>query len=303
MHAIAHQSARLTAYAFLATILVAAIALELLAHDTGWWQLGVFGMGADLALLAGAGSGLAQGQLHPRAVPLYNAAAPVRGPRRPARRGRHRIARSGLVDRRTRLGLPHRARSRPRLRTAHPRRLPACLASSPRGRARSSPPPAGSSRRRAPRRSPCAASPSASASARRRCTSTFPTSRRSRLRSSRPASRSRPAAFEQALEQAPDDPLGALAAAYREFARRHPHLYRLMTDRPAPRDQLVPGVEARAGLPIYRAAGENPDLARAAWAFAHGMTILELNRAVPARRRPRCRLARRNPGNPRRRIA
>ena len=80
MHAIAHQSARLTAYAFLATILVAAITLELFAHDTGWWQLGVFGMGADLALLAGAGSGLAQGQLHPRAVPLYNALHRFAGP-------------------------------------------------------------------------------------------------------------------------------------------------------------------------------------------------------------------------------
>jgi AcrR family transcriptional regulator len=89
------------------------------------------------------------------------------------------------------------------------------------------------------------------------------------------------AAFEKVLEQSPDDPLGALATAYREFARRHPHLYRLMTDRPLPRDQLVPGVEARAGLPIYRAAGENPDLARAAWAFAHGMTILELNERFP----------------------
>jgi AcrR family transcriptional regulator len=89
------------------------------------------------------------------------------------------------------------------------------------------------------------------------------------------------AAFEEALERAPEDPLGALALAYREFARAHPHLYRLMTDRPLPRDQLVPGVEARASLPLYRAAGEDLDLARAAWAFAHGMTILELNQRFP----------------------
>jgi AcrR family transcriptional regulator len=89
------------------------------------------------------------------------------------------------------------------------------------------------------------------------------------------------AAFEQALEQAPDDPLGAIATSYREFAHTHPHLYRLMTDRPLLRDQLVPGAEGRAGLPIYRATGENPDLARAAWAFAHGMTILELNQRFP----------------------
>jgi AcrR family transcriptional regulator len=89
------------------------------------------------------------------------------------------------------------------------------------------------------------------------------------------------ARFEDALEHAPEDPLGALALAYREFARDHPHLYRLMTDRPLPRDQLVPGVEARASLPLYHAAGESLDLARAAWAFAHGMTILELNQRFP----------------------
>ena len=39
---------------------------------TWYWQLLVFGLGPDVALLAGAGTGLAKGQLHPRAVPLYN---------------------------------------------------------------------------------------------------------------------------------------------------------------------------------------------------------------------------------------
>lgn len=33
--------------------------------------------------------------------------------------------------------------------------------------------------------------------------------------------------------------------------------------------------------PLYQATGENLDLARAAWAFAHGMIILELNRRLP----------------------
>ena len=88
------------------------------------------------------------------------------------------------------------------------------------------------------------------------------------------------AAFEQVLEQAPDDPLGALATAYREFARAPAPLPPDDRSAASP-DQLVPGAEARAGLPIYRAAGENPDLARAAWAFAHGMTILELNERFP----------------------
>ncbi len=84
MQAIAHQTTRATfsrvAYALLATALVAAIVLELFAHDTGWWQLAAFGMGADLALLVGAGSRLAHGQLHPRAVPLYNALHRFAGP-------------------------------------------------------------------------------------------------------------------------------------------------------------------------------------------------------------------------------
>jgi AcrR family transcriptional regulator len=86
--------------------------------------------------------------------------------------------------------------------------------------------------------------------------------------------------FERAVAEG-DDPLGALAAAYRAFALAHPHLYRLMTDQELRRDLLVPGVEARAGLPIYRAAGEDADRARAAWAFAHGMTLLELTKRFP----------------------
>src|SRR5881397_2829969 len=60
------------AYGALAALLVVAIALEIAKHATGYWQLAAFGLGPDLALLAGAGAGLHKGQLHPRAVPLYN---------------------------------------------------------------------------------------------------------------------------------------------------------------------------------------------------------------------------------------
>jgi AcrR family transcriptional regulator len=87
-------------------------------------------------------------------------------------------------------------------------------------------------------------------------------------------------AFERAVEGSAD-PLADIAAAYRRFARAHPHLYRLMTDQELRRDLLVPGVEERAGLPVYRAAGEDRDRARAAWAFAHGMTLLELTNRFP----------------------
>ena len=48
------------------------------------------------------------------------------------------------------------------------------------------------------------------------------------------------------------------------------------------RSLLLPGSEERAVLPAVRAAGGDRDLARAAWAFAHGMMILQLNGRFPA---------------------
>lgn len=72
-------------------------------------------------------------------------------------------------------------------------------------------------------------------------------------------------------------PLLALADAQRDYARRHPHLYLLVTERPLDRPALVEGIEERAARPMVVAAGEDRDLARAIWAFAHGMTTLELN--------------------------
>ena len=86
--------------------------------------------------------------------------------------------------------------------------------------------------------------------------------------------------FEAAVRDA-DDALDALAAAYRAYARAHPHLYRLMTERPLDRVNLAPGAEQRAGRVVFEAVGGDADLARAAWAFAHGMTVLELNDRFP----------------------
>jgi AcrR family transcriptional regulator len=88
------------------------------------------------------------------------------------------------------------------------------------------------------------------------------------------------AQFEEAVRGA-DEPLAALGAAYRAFAHDHPHLYRLMTERPLPRERLTPGVEERAAAPLVAAVGGDEDLARAVWAFAHGMVILELNERFP----------------------
>jgi AcrR family transcriptional regulator len=89
------------------------------------------------------------------------------------------------------------------------------------------------------------------------------------------------ALFEAALASSAH-PLTAMAGIYREYARDNPNLYRLMYDRDLQRPLLLPGSEERAVIPAIRAAGGDRDLARAAWAFAHGMTILELNNRFPA---------------------
>jgi AcrR family transcriptional regulator len=88
------------------------------------------------------------------------------------------------------------------------------------------------------------------------------------------------ALFEAALEDSPE-PLVAMARAYRAFAHGHPHLWRLMSDGPLDRSLLVAGTEERAVAPVVRAAGGDRDLARAIWAFAHGMTILEIDGRFP----------------------
>jgi AcrR family transcriptional regulator len=74
--------------------------------------------------------------------------------------------------------------------------------------------------------------------------------------------------------------LATIARTYRAFAQARPHLYRLMTAGPLPRERLRPGVEDRASAPLVRVVGDG-DLARAAWAFAHGMVILELDDRFP----------------------
>jgi len=86
--------------------------------------------------------------------------------------------------------------------------------------------------------------------------------------------------FEAATNGAAD-PLDALVRAFRDFAAEHPHMYRLMTERPLPRDRLPQGLEARTAAPLLRLMG-SPARARAAWAFIHGMIILELNDRFPS---------------------
>ena len=64
---------RRVAYAALTSLLLASLVLAV-SRDGSWAAALLGAVGPDLALLLGGGAGLARGQLHPRAVPLYNAA-------------------------------------------------------------------------------------------------------------------------------------------------------------------------------------------------------------------------------------
>ena len=88
------------------------------------------------------------------------------------------------------------------------------------------------------------------------------------------------AALEAAVRPG-SEPVAAFATAYRAFAAAHPHLYRLMTAGPLPRERLTPGVEQAAAAPLLRATGGDPALARALWGLAHGLAILELDGRFP----------------------
>jgi hypothetical protein len=68
-----HQSTRRAAFGVLTALLLAAAVSGAIIHGSGWWLLAAFAIGPDLALLFGISSTLEQGQLHPRAVRLYNA--------------------------------------------------------------------------------------------------------------------------------------------------------------------------------------------------------------------------------------
>jgi len=74
--------------------------------------------------------------------------------------------------------------------------------------------------------------------------------------------------------------LAGLAAAYREWATAHPHLYLLMTERPLPRERLPAGLEASAAAPLLEVTRDEHE-ARALWAAAHGLVALELHDRFP----------------------
>ncbi len=79
MHVLAARPVLRLGTAVVAASLIATVALLTIRHGFAW-QLPAFALGPDAALLVGAGGGLAAGQLHPRAVRLYNAFHSLPGP-------------------------------------------------------------------------------------------------------------------------------------------------------------------------------------------------------------------------------
>ncbi|MDO9352980.1 MAG: TetR/AcrR family transcriptional regulator [Solirubrobacteraceae bacterium] len=71
-------------------------------------------------------------------------------------------------------------------------------------------------------------------------------------------------------------------SAFREFARQHPQLYKLIMSRDLDRD--APDVQASeqwAGHRLREEVGEYRELSLSFWAFAHGVVDLELNERFP----------------------
>ncbi len=64
--------AKRVAYLALGALLTVLAVFEMVKHGGTTWAAIAFVFLPDLALIFGAGSGLERGQLHPRAVPLYN---------------------------------------------------------------------------------------------------------------------------------------------------------------------------------------------------------------------------------------
>lgn len=74
------RTVRRRASVALVALLLAAIVLEAIKHNTGYWQIAAFGLAPDLSLFYGASKGLAKGQLHPRAVGADNLTHRLWGP-------------------------------------------------------------------------------------------------------------------------------------------------------------------------------------------------------------------------------
>jgi hypothetical protein len=72
-----HDLFRRTGYAL---AFVGLLSAAFVVAGPGTWQIWAFLVGPDVALLLGAAPGLQKGQVHPRAVPIYNALHVFAGP-------------------------------------------------------------------------------------------------------------------------------------------------------------------------------------------------------------------------------
>lgn len=86
--------------------------------------------------------------------------------------------------------------------------------------------------------------------------------------------------MEEALDGS-DDPITDVIYAYRDFAKAHPHLFRLMYAESWDRTQLIPATEMRTRKAAWVATGGDLVGARVIWAFAYGMAELELANRFP----------------------
>lgn len=90
--------------------------------------------------------------------------------------------------------------------------------------------------------------------------------------------------MQDAAASAPGARIATFASAYRRQALAAPQLYRLMTARPLDRARLEEGSEhaAMAGvLSLFGEDADRHDVARAAWAWAHGLVSLEIAERFP----------------------
>jgi hypothetical protein len=79
-----------------------------------------------------------------------------------------------------------------------------------------------------------------------------------------------------------EDPLMALALAWRTWAAGNPDLYRLISARDLEhQSDAIAAAERHAGAAICTLTGDDLVAARAFWAFVHGMVTLELNQRFP----------------------
>jgi hypothetical protein len=67
-------------YGLVALILVVAVVYLVVSRGVSGWLALVFALAPDVALLVGMAPELLRGQIHPRAVPLYNALHAFFGP-------------------------------------------------------------------------------------------------------------------------------------------------------------------------------------------------------------------------------